>query len=141
MRVVRDGNGWIVPSQTDTGKYRVTLNPPSCGCEDFVLIGPGRACKHVVAARIVHQRELGAKYGLPAEVPESSAEPMATHRPTYKQDWPKYDLAQRTEKHRFQELLFDLCRGIPDPRPEKRGRGRPQTPLADRVFASAFKVF
>jgi transposase len=60
-------------------------------------------------------------------------------RPTYKQNWPLYDLAQTTEKDRFQELLFDLCRSIEEPLWAKKGR-KP-TPAADMVFAAAFKVY
>jgi hypothetical protein len=44
-----------------------------------------------------------------------------------------------TEKHRFQALLFDLTRGIQDK--PREGRGRKPTPLADQVFAAAFKVY
>ncbi len=41
-------------------------------------------------------------------------------RPTYRQDWPNYNLAQTREKREFQELLFDLCQNhLP---PVKRGR-------------------
>ena len=47
------------------------------------------------------------------------------------------------EKHRFQELLRDLCRGVPEPaRPHEGAKGgRPPVPMADRAFASAFKVY
>ena len=64
-------------------------------------------------------------------------------KPTYKQDWPNYNKAQTTEKHRFQVLLADLCRGIVEPtRPHEGTKGgRPPVPLAYRVFASAFKVY
>jgi len=58
-------------------------------------------------------------------------------KPTYKQDWPADKQAQITEKRRFQVLLHDLCRGVQEP-PSKGGR--PRTPLADVVFACAFKV-
>jgi len=55
------------------------------------------------------------------------------------QNWPLYDQAQMAEKHRFQELLFDLTRGLADSPRAKTGR--PATPMADMVFAAAFKVF
>src|ERR1700687_4596254 len=44
-----------------------------------------------------------------------------------------------TEKDRFQELLFDLCRGIEEPDGAKTGR--PRTRMSDMVFAAAFKVY
>ena len=64
-------------------------------------------------------------------------------KPTYKQDWPSYNKAQTIEKHRFQVLLADLCRGIVEPARPHGGvkGGRPSVPMADRVFASAFKVY
>jgi transposase len=123
---------WLVPSQSSPGtKYRVTLEPvPSCQCEDFQL--RREPCKHVIAARLVRARDYhGADPKIIADaVPK---------RPTYKQDWPLYDLAQTTEKDRFQELLYDLTRGLPDlPRAKM---GRKPTPMADMIFAAAFKVF
>jgi transposase len=123
---------WLVPSQTSPGtKYRVTLDPPACQCEDFSL--RQQACKHVLAARVVRARDHG---GADPKI-VTDAVPK---RPTYRQNWPLYDLAQTTEKHRFQELLFDLCRGIEEPpRPPKVGR-KP-TRMADMVFAAAFKVY
>ena len=46
---------WRVPSQTAPGtKYRVTLDPPACQCEDFAL--RQQPCKHVIAARLVAER-------------------------------------------------------------------------------------
>jgi transposase len=123
---------WLVPSQSSPGtKYRVTLEPdPSCQCEDFQ--SRQEACKHVLAARVVRARDYhGADPKIIADaVPK---------RPTYKQDWPLYDLAQTTEKDRFQELLYDLTRGLPDlPRAKT---GRKPTPMADMIFAATFKVF
>jgi transposase len=58
---------------------------------------------------------------------------------TYSQKWPAYNMAQTTEKHRFRALLFDLCKTLKNPAPNKPGRLR--TPLADVVFATTFKVF
>src|SRR5437879_4969020 len=44
-----------------------------------------------------------------------------------------------TEKNRFQALLHDLCRKVPDPPQPWTGRRR--TPMSDMVFASALKVY
>jgi transposase len=126
------GGAWLVPSQASPGtKYRVTLEPaPSCQCEDFQL--RQQPCKHVIAARLVRARDY---HGADPKIVTDSV----PKKPTYKQDWPLYDLAQTTEKDRFQELLYDLTRGLPDPPRAKTGR-KPM-PMADMVFASAFKVF
>lgn len=132
-KVAFTGGAWLVPSQTNGNRYRVTLKPEaSCTCEDFGLIGPtGRLCKHIIAARLVQERDHD---GLPPKI-DTSAVPI---RPTYKQNWPLYNYAQMTEKDRVPSLLFDLCRGIQEP-PQAKGRKR--TPMADMVFAAAFKVY
>ena len=72
-------------------------------------------------------------------MPERTCAP----RKTYKQDWPAYNAAQIHEKAHFQELLSDLCRGVSEPaRPHDGAKGgRPPVPMADRVFAVAFKVY
>lgn len=130
-RVTWQNGAWLVPSQSSpTTVYRVTLNPDKCECDDFALTA--KPCKHIHAARIVRERDGG-----------ESAPPLDTNiipkRPTYKQNWPLYDQAQRTEKRRFQILLHDLCRGLEDPPQPKTGRR--WKPMADIVFACAFKVF
>jgi transposase len=130
-KVVFEEGVWLVPSQSSSGKYRVTLDAEvdTCTCEDHQLrLQP---CKHIHAARLVRARDYGGK--TPAIVTDS-----VPKRPTYKQDWASYNEAQLTEKHRFQVLLRDLCRGLEHP-PTKRGR--PRTPLADVIFAIVFKVY
>lgn len=130
-RITFDGKTWVVPSQSANGTYRVTIGADAaCGCDDFQL--RQQPCKHILAARLVCERDHGGK----APAIATDAVPK---KPTYKQDWPKYDRAQMTEKARFQELLADLCRGVAEPARAKTGR-KP-VPLADQVFASAFKVF
>ena len=59
-------------------------------------------------------------------------------RPTYKQNWPAYNAAQRHEKTKLQGLLRDLCQGIEEP---PQVMGRPRVPLRDAVFACVFKVY
>jgi len=123
---------WVVPSQSSSAKYRVNLDAPSCTCEDFSL--RGSLCKHIHAARLVRERDHGGK------APTMNTD-VIPKRPTYKQNWPAYNLAQMTEKKRFQELLVDLCRGMKEEQPEKRGRGRPKTSMADIVFTCGLKVY
>lgn len=130
-RIAFDGVAWSVPSQTAVNvKYVVTLSPPSCTCDDYALIA--KPCKHVMAAKLVDERENG-KAASEIRVDEVPV------RPTYKQNWKLYNVAQVTEKHRFQELLFDLCRGIQEPEGAKTGRKRAL--MRDMVFSSAFKVY
>lgn len=130
-RITFENGAWVVPSQTTGAKYRVTLEPePSCECPDFEL--RKLPCKHVIAARLVCARDHAGK------APEIVTDAVPK-RPTYKQNWPLYNLAQQTEKRRIQALLFDLCQGVEEPSPAKTGRKR--TPMADMVFAAAFKVY
>jgi transposase len=62
-----------------------------------------------------------------------------TEKKKYTQNWPAYNLAQTTEKERLQKLLHALGQGVPEPPPPETGR--PRTPLCDRIFASAFKIY
>jgi transposase len=133
-KITFDGEAWLVPSQSGNGKYKVLLSPDGdgCTCEDFQLTR--KPCKHVHAARIVRARDHGGKN--PAIVVDA-----VPTRPTYKQLWPAYNLAQSIEKHRFQVLLSELCRGIEEPAEPKGKRGRKPHLLRDVVFAMAFKVY
>jgi hypothetical protein len=132
-KIAFDGEAWVVPSPSGHGAYKVLLSPDGdgCTCEDFQL--RKLPCKHVHAARLVRERDHGGKSPVVVD--------SAPKRPTYKQIWPAYDLAQSVEKHRFQVLLAELCRGIEEPviPAEKPGR-RPHL-LRDAVFAMAFKVY
>jgi transposase len=122
---------WLVPSEATSGCYHVTLGPePSCPCDDFEL--RKLPCKHIIAARLVCARDHDGK--APTIVTDA-----IPHKPTYKQNWPMYNEAQQTEKYRFQKLLFDLCRGVPNL--NQTGSGRRWTPMADMVFACALKVY
>jgi transposase len=130
-KIVFTDGVWIVPSQTTSGAYRVTLGAePSCSCDDFQL--RKQPCKHIIAARCVCAREHGGT--TPALVTEA-----VPRKPTYRQNWPQYNEAQQTEKYRFQKLLCELCRGLPNP--EQTGSGRRWTSLADMVFACGLKVY
>jgi transposase len=130
-RIVFDGSVWLVPSQTTGSKYRVSIAAePSCQCEDFSL--RQQPCKHILAARLVCAREHNG------HAPEVITDALPQQR-TYKQDWPRYNLAQATEKRRFRELLFDLCRDLQQPPLPRTGR-RPHQ-VRDAVFAMAYKVY
>lgn len=130
-RIVQQDGAWLVPSQSSAAKYRVTLHPAaSCTCEDFEL--RREPCKHVLAVRLACERDGGTK----ADVPEADAVPR---KQTYKQNWPAYNLAQITERHRFQVLLRDLCAGLTEPPHE--GKGRKPVTQADRAFSVCLKVY
>ena len=128
FKVVFAEGAWRVPSQSTAGKiYRVTLGDlMNCECDDFQL--RRKACKHVRAAQIVCARDHG---GAPPPILVDAV----PSRPSYPQNWPQYNEAQQTEKHRFRVLLFDLCGPLADP--PQPGSGRRRTAMADMVFACA----
>jgi len=128
LEVKREGNNWIVPSQTKAKKYTVNLFLQTCTCPDF---GSNRIkCKHIYAA----EATLGRESGIPLPTPE----PREKARPDCKRDWVAYNKAQTNEKDKFQLLLHELCKGIEEPLQEN---GRPRLPLADVIFAAAFRVY
>jgi hypothetical protein len=102
------GAVWLVPSQSGKGKYTVSPDTvePFCNCPDFEE--HQQPCKHVFAAQFVMRREHpDGSVSLTEAIVMSKTTKIP--RPTYRQDWPNYNLAQTREKHEFQELLFDLC--------------------------------
>src|SRR5579871_6258541 len=100
---------WLVPSQTkagDVAAYRVNLEAKTCTCLDHTE--GGHTCKHFYAASIVHRRDV-----LPDGTVIETKMITLTKKTVYKQDWPKYNLAQATEKRRVRVLLHELCRKLP----------------------------
>jgi DDE family transposase/SWIM zinc finger len=133
-KVQRLGSEWFVPSQSGTGRYIVRLDPerPRCTCPDFEL--REMRCKHIYAAEYTLKSQ---------QNPDGSTTVTETvtvqKRTTYRQDWPAYNAAQACEKDRVQELLFELCRDLPEP--ERTCRGRKPHTVRDSVFAMVFKVY
>lgn len=71
--------------------------------------------------------------------PDDGATPSQEKpRPTFKQEWPAYNLAQTHEKSRFQSLLYALCQGIDEP---PQTMGRPRVLIADLVYCAALKAY
>ncbi len=139
-RVVRQGLGWSVPSQSGAGQYTVRGLPfdmdgdaPRCTCPDYET----RAvkCKHIIAVEYVIERERNRDGSTTVT---ETVRATNTVRRTYPQHWSAYNAAQTNEKDKFMVLLRDLCRGLPAP---ARTRGRPRLPLADAVFSAVFKVY
>lgn len=135
---MREG-AWRVPSQSGNGRYTVILSKArgaTCTCPDYET--RGMDCKHVYAVRFVMEREQRADGRVTVT---KSVTVTETVRRTYPQPWVAYNAAQTSEKDRFQVLLRDLCRGIVEPEMYSPRGGRPRLPLADAVFAAAFKVY
>ncbi len=125
VEISRNGEGWIVPSQTGTGRYNVILNDekPRCTCRDYEIRHV--KCKHIYAVEYTLKQETS---------PNGSTTVTETVKVTYRQNWPAYNAAQTEEKSRFMLLLSDLCRSIPQP---PQTNGRPRLPLSDMAFAGA----
>jgi transposase len=129
----RTEEGWLVPSQSGAEKiYRVNPEKQSCTCPDHQEAG--YKCKHIFAVEITMQRE----YRPDGTVVETKSVTF-TEKKVYRQDWPAYNQAQSTEKHRFQELLHDLCQGVQEP--AYKGKGRRPHLAQDSIFAMVFKVY
>jgi transposase len=129
--LTRDGELWIVPSQTGRGTYNVAFHPegPSCTCPDYA--------KHHVQCKHIHAVEYAQRsQGLSAS--DESPPKHGRRRKTYPQNWTAYNLAQTREKAHLQELLYALCQGIEEPLQTK---GRPRLPLSEVIFSAVFKVY
>jgi transposase len=130
-KLTRKGNVWFVPSQAGHGEYEVRPDPqPRCTCPDFEF--RNAKCKHVLAVEYTLQRETTA------DGQTVVTETMKVTRKTYTQDWPAYNKAQTQEKSEIQALLYELCKGLPEP--EQR-TGRPRLSVADIIFSSCYKVY
>lgn len=134
-KILRRDGVWVVPSQTEPDKrYTVDPEKETCTCPDCQE--GGYKCKHQFAVAFTIKRELGAD----GSVSETRSITFAEKK-TYSQNWSAYNEAQTCEKHRFRELLFDLCQGIQQPPRPAGKRGRDPVLLADAVFAATYKVY
>ena len=130
-QVKKNGNGWVVPSQSNGASYNVEFSEfehrHSCNCPDYQY--RKIKCKHIFAVELIVTEEINA---------EGIVTQTVTKRVSYTQDWQAYDQAQTHQKELFMQLLRDVSSTIPQP---EYKFGRPKLPLADMIFSSAFKVF
>jgi transposase/predicted nucleic acid-binding Zn finger protein len=139
VQIVKNGNLWLVPSQSSGRNYKVDPNANTCSCPDYEYTG--FKCKHQYAVEYTIRRD---KVTTTATTPDGVTtttvrETVKVERKTYKQEWPAYNKAQTQEKRLFQYLLHQLCQGIGSP--SQSGAGRRFLPLEDVIFAMAFKVY
>jgi transposase len=126
-QIVRSEKGWLVPSQSTTGKYLVRFrrDEPECSCPDFET--RHIKCKHIFAVEMTITKQI-----------DQEGNVIVTKKVTYSQNWTAYDKSQTQQKELFMKLLNDLCKLIPEP---EYVFGRPRLSLQDMVFASALKIF
>ena len=122
--ITREGNVYIVPSQSSSKKYSVNPFIQTCTCADYE--SKRQKCKHIYAVeRILNPQPI-------TEVPPP------VKKPTYKQAWHEYNLAQTTEKARFLELMFEICKGIEEP---TYTFGRPRLSFPEMLFCATYKIY
>ncbi|HEX8889365.1 MAG TPA: transposase [Pyrinomonadaceae bacterium] len=133
--IVREGNLYLVPSQSGRGKYKVRPDIPYCSCADYEF--RRQPCKHIFAVKLTVER---TRTTVTENGKTTVTETVKVTRKTYAQpDWPAYHRAQVNEKRLFLYLLNQLCQGIGSP--AQYGAGRKRLPLEDMVFAMAYKVY
>src|SRR2546422_1643280 len=102
-KLTRQGQTWLVPSQTASDKkYTVDPMKGTCTCPDHAE--NGHRCKHLFAVTFTIKREFAADGSV-----TETREVTFSEKKVYSQNWEKYNLAQSTEKDRFQVLLHELC--------------------------------
>lgn len=131
--ITKQGDLWLVPSQSGKGKYKVNAEKNTCTCADFDF--KRQKCKHIFAVEETIER---TKTIVIEAGKTTVTETVKVTRKTYKQEWPAYNKAQTVEKAQFQYLLHQLCAGVGEP---AQMNGRPRLPLEDMIFSMAFKVY
>lgn len=131
--IKRKGGVWIVPSQSNQGRYTVCPDPsnPHCTCPDHAETG--LRCKHLWAVEYVTRREQNPDGSITVEEAVK-----LTKRKTYPQNWPAYNEAACNEKNDFLVLAYDLCQNVTD---FPRGPGRPRLPLPEMLFCVLVKIY
>lgn len=142
-RRITDKRFWVPSASKEGQKYKVIIRggERTCTCPDFEENAPLQSasqwtCKHIHAVLFTIKRETSPD-GTITET--RTVTETIQKRTTYKQDWPAYNAAQSVEKDRFQVLLADLLRNVPEP--VHIGRGRKPHSVRDKLFAMVFKVY
>src|SRR3712207_1270558 len=132
-RIVKNGNLWLVPSQSGRGKYKVDPEKGYCTCPDNEHTGA--KCKHIFAVELTVKREqktvTETKADGTVKTTVTQTETVKVARKTYAQVWPAYNMAQTNEKRLFLYLLHQLCQGVGSP--AQHGRGQRRLPLEDML--------
>lgn len=102
-RLIFEKGIWLVPSQSSSAVYKVSLSPDVCTCDDFQL--RQQVCKHIIAAKLVQAREYGVK-GPPLDTD------VLAKRPTYMQNWPDWRRSAFCASVRFAILARGAARKL-----------------------------
>jgi len=93
-RITRDGDAWIVPSQSGNGSITSPWHLGRMPVLANISKLRQQPCRHIHAARNVRERDQGGET-VPPVVDK------APKKPTYKQVWPVYNEAQTTTMSRM----------------------------------------
>ena len=128
-KLKKEGEHWVVPSQSGHGNYVVSLamKEPICTCPDFE--SRHIKCKHIIAVELTMEQSTDS---------EGNVTITQTKRITYSQDWKAYNEAQNQEVRLFDELLSDLVSNVEEP---PQIKGRPRLLLQDELFCAIQKVY
>src|SRR5215216_4270609 len=87
-RIVRQGNLWLVPSQSGRGQYKVNAEAQHCTCPDFDLHRD--KCKHIFAVEFTIRRDKVTTTTTDAQgaTTTTTTETVTVKRKTYPQVWP-----------------------------------------------------
>lgn len=109
-RITRDGNLYLVPSQSGRGKYQVDAEKKSCSCPDFEF--RRQSCKYLSAVELTIKRETTTTVKTDVKgkttTTTKTTETIKVTRKTYPQQWPAYNKAHTQEKRLFLYLLKQL---------------------------------
>ena len=119
---------WVVPSQSNAGKYAVDPAKGTCLCPDYET--NRLPCKHMYAVQYARHQLVR---------PDGSSIVSETLRISYPQKWPAYRAAQMNEKPIVQRFLKDLCARVPQP--EYKGNGRPSLSWSDVAYGICTTVY
>jgi transposase len=122
----REGDGYLVPSESVNKKYYFVNENFECNCPDSEF--HRTTCKHAYAVRYFLSIEKTPKGTITKEV-----------RISYKQEsWKAYTQAQNSEVKLFDELLSDLVENIEE---SPQVIGRPHMSLRKALFCAIQKVY
>lgn len=91
-RIIKEGNLYLVPSQSGRGKYKVRPDLPYCSCPDYEFRRD--KCKHIFAVEQTIER---TKTTVIENGKTTVTETVKVTRKTYAQEWPAYNKAQTKE--------------------------------------------
>src|ERR1700694_1726929 len=94
----KEGNIWVVPSQSGTGDYTVDLGGDSGTCTCAAFQSSPVDCKHIYAAKYAQIRDENSGQNLSfSEVQKA----IGKKGKSYSRDWPRYHKSQTKEGLHF----------------------------------------